>query len=95
MSRIPEQEPAALGLVGLNSENEMSTPTFEWLTAEEAAGYVKAKPRTLLLWVRQGKLKAFALSGTKRRMWRFRKEDLDAALLSRSMIDSEPADRAH
>jgi SRSO17 transposase len=26
--------------------------------------------------VRQGKIKAYALSGTKRRVWRFRKEDL-------------------
>jgi excisionase family DNA binding protein len=68
----------------------MCTPTFEWLTAEEAAGYLKARPRTLLLWVRQGKVKAFALSGTKRRVWRFRKEDLDAALLSTSVLDSEP-----
>jgi excisionase family DNA binding protein len=68
----------------------MSTPMFEWLTAEEAAGYLKAKPRTLLLWVRQGKVKAFALSGTKRRIWRFRKEDLDAALLSTPVVNSEP-----
>ena len=68
----------------------MSTVALEWLTAEEAAGSLKAKPRTLLMWVRQGKVKAFALSGTKRRIWRFRKEDLDAALLSASVIDSEP-----
>ena len=68
----------------------MSTLAFEWLTAAEAARYLRAKPRTLLMWVRQGKVKAFALSGTKRRIWRFRKEDLDAALLSSSVIDSEP-----
>ena len=55
-------------------------PTAEWLTASEAAQYLKVKSRTLLLWVRQGKLKAFPLSGIKRRVWRFRKEDLDAAL---------------
>ena len=40
----------------------------EWLTASEAAQYLKVKVRTLLLWVRQGKVKAFALSGTKRRV---------------------------
>jgi excisionase family DNA binding protein len=68
----------------------MSSLAFEWLTAEEAAGYLKAKPRTLLMWVRQGKVKAFALSGTKRKIWRFRREDLDAALLSTSVIDSDP-----
>jgi excisionase family DNA binding protein len=52
----------------------------EWLTVAEAANHLKVKPRTLLLWVRQGKMKAFALSGTKRRVWRFRQADLDAAL---------------
>jgi hypothetical protein len=46
----------------------MSTPTSEWLTAEEAGKYLKAKPRTLLLWARQGKVKGFALSGTKNAM---------------------------
>ena len=62
----------------------------EWLTATEAAGYLKVKPRTLLLWVRQGKLKAFALSGTQRRVWRFRKQDLDAALLESAVLPSIP-----
>ncbi len=59
---------------------------FEWLTTEEAAAYLKVKPRSLLLWVRQGKVLAYALSGTKRRIWRFRREDLDSNLLSKSMI---------
>jgi excisionase family DNA binding protein len=62
----------------------------DWLTATEAAAYLKVKPRSLLLWVRQGKIKAYALSGTKRRVWRFRKEDLDAALLASPVIPSEP-----
>ncbi len=70
----------------------------EWLTAKEAARYLKVKPRTLLLWVRQGKVKAFALSGTKRRVWRLRREDLDAALLDSSVLPStapsvRPAER--
>ncbi len=56
-------------------------PQSDWLTALEAAAYVKVKPRSLLLWVRQGKLQAYALSGTKTASWRFRKEDLDSALL--------------
>jgi len=42
------------------------------------------------LWVRQGKLQAYALSGTKRRIWRFRKEDLDSALLASPVISSKP-----
>jgi len=62
----------------------------EWLTASEAARYLKVKVRTLLLWVRQGKVKAFALSGTKRRVWRFRHQDLDAALLESPVLPSIP-----
>ncbi len=62
----------------------------EWLTANEAAGYLKVKERTLLLWVRQGKVKAFALSGIRRRVWRFRKQDLDAALVESAVLPSIP-----
>jgi excisionase family DNA binding protein len=54
----------------------------DWLTAGEAAEYLKVKKRSLLLWVRQGKVKAYALSGTKRRVWRFRREDIDSALFA-------------
>lgn len=61
----------------------------EWLTAEEAALYLRVKTRSLLLWVRRGKLQAYALAGTKRRIWRFRKDDLDSALLSKPVISSE------
>jgi excisionase family DNA binding protein len=61
----------------------------EWMTTEEAAAYLKVKTRSLLLWVRQGKLQAYALSGTKRRVWRFRKEDLDCALLSKPVISCD------
>jgi len=61
----------------------------EWLTAEEAAKYLKVKSRTLLLWVRQGKVKAFALSGIQRRVWRFRRHELDAMLLTSSAVSAE------
>jgi excisionase family DNA binding protein len=61
--------------------HQMTRPSeFEWLTATEAAAYLKVQPRSLLLWTRQGKIIGYALSGTKRRIWRFRKSDLDAAL---------------
>lgn len=56
-------------------------PKQDWLTANEAAEYLKLKPRTLLLWVRQGKIKGFRLSGTRRHVWRFRTADLDNVLL--------------
>ena len=58
----------------------------EWLTADEAASYLQVKVRTLLLWVRQGKVQAYTLSGTKRRVWRFRRCDLDSALLAHPVI---------
>lgn len=62
----------------------------EWLTAAEAAEYLKVKPRTLLLWVRQGKLPGYALSGARRHVWRFRKSDLDCALFACPVIASDP-----
>lgn len=52
----------------------------EWLTAAEAALYLKVQTRTVLLWVRQGKLKGYALSGAKRHVWRFRAADLDGMM---------------
>lgn len=64
-------------------------PQSEWLTSAEAAAYLKVRPRSLLLLVRQGKIRAYALSGTKRRVWRFRKDDLDAALLSKPVLSCE------
>lgn len=53
---------------------------IEWLTAIEAALYVKVKPRTILQWAREGKVPAHRLSGTRRCVWRFRKDELDAIL---------------
>jgi excisionase family DNA binding protein len=38
----------------------------EWLTANEAAQYLKVKPRTLLQWVRERKIPAHWLSGVRR-----------------------------
>ena len=60
----------------------------EWLTAEEAALHLKVKRRTLQLWARKGAMPAYALAGTRRRIWRFRREDLDAAVLLRNVVDS-------
>jgi excisionase family DNA binding protein len=72
----------------MSSRQFQTLPVAEWLTAREAAEYLKVKVRTLLLWVRQGRVKGFALSGTKRRVWRFRREDLDAALLESPVLPS-------
>jgi excisionase family DNA binding protein len=54
--------------------------TTEWLTATEAAEYLKVKPRTLLKWAKAGTVPAHGLSGSKRVTWRFLKSELDAML---------------
>jgi excisionase family DNA binding protein len=63
--------------------------TAVWLTADEAAQYLKVKTRTLLLWVRQGKIKGHTLSGIVRHRYRFRQADLDATLESPSVRPEE------
>lgn len=59
-----------------------------WLTAAEAAAYLNFKVRTILLWARQGRLKAYALTGTQRRVWRFMQSDLDAAIIQKKPVVS-------
>jgi excisionase family DNA binding protein len=56
------------------------TPQINWLTAIEAAEYLKVKPRTLLQWVRESKVPAHRLSGIRRCKWRFLRHELDAML---------------
>jgi excisionase family DNA binding protein len=64
----------------MHARKHERTDVIEWLTSDEAALHLKVKPRTLLLWVRQGKVKGYKLSGTRRHVWRFLRADLDAAL---------------
>ena len=59
---------------------KVETTYSAWLTAAEAAFYLKVQTRTVLLWVRQGKLRGYALSGAKRHVWRFRVVDLDGMM---------------
>jgi excisionase family DNA binding protein len=61
----------------------------EWLTANEAAQYLKVKPRTLLQWARERKVPAHRLSGVERCIWRFRRAELDAMLLPSSAVTAE------
>jgi excisionase family DNA binding protein len=74
---VKKENLTVTGIVG--SRHAPQTPS-EWLTTAEAAAYLRTKPRTLLKWVREGSMKAWPLHGTRRRTWRFRKEDLDSAL---------------
>ena len=64
----------------LNLSDGTSNSFEGWLTTQEAAAYLKVRTRTLLMWVRRGQIHGYQLSGTKRHVWRFRREDLDAAL---------------
>src|SRR5712691_12573582 len=79
-TRIVANGPSArlCGEVGSSVEGQ-------WLTTTEAADYLKVKPRTLLLWARRGKVTGYPLSGTERRVWRFRQADLDAMLVGPSV----------
>jgi excisionase family DNA binding protein len=54
----------------------------QWLTAIEAAQYLRVKHRTILKWAKQGTIPAHALSGCKRVTWRFLKSELDSAMLN-------------
>jgi excisionase family DNA binding protein len=75
--------------MAITSFSSTTNRELQWLTAAEAATYLRIKPRTLLQWVRIGKVRGFALSGTKRRIWRFLIADLDAALLKETALGSE------
>jgi excisionase family DNA binding protein len=66
----------------------MTTPlNSEWLTAVEAADYLKVKHRTILKWAKTGVIPAHALSGSERITWRFLKSELDAMLASPSAAE--------
>jgi excisionase family DNA binding protein len=60
---------------------------IEWLTAIEAARYLKVEPRTVLKWVKEGHLPGHPLSGSKRITWRFLKSELDAMLIVPSVAE--------
>jgi excisionase family DNA binding protein len=60
----------------------------QWLTASEAAQYLRVKPRTVLAWAKRGTIPAHRLSGCKRITWRFRREDLDAMLSAPSVAEN-------
>ena len=57
------------------------TPTSEWLTAREAAAYLKVAHRTILEWAKTSRIPAHRLSGTLRCTWRFRADELDGAMM--------------
>ena len=66
--------------ISVHPSANFATVMTEWLTAAEAAAHLKVRPRTLLLWVRQGRVPAHRLSGVRRCVWRFLRSELDAML---------------
>jgi excisionase family DNA binding protein len=58
-----------------------TVPQSEWLTAREAAAYLKVAHRTILEWAKSGRIPAHRLSGTLRCTWRFRAAELDGAIM--------------
>lgn len=84
----PEKQMERKNLHNLNVLQDCQV--LEWLTAFEAADYLKVKVRTILLWARQGKIKGYALSGMRRHIWRFRRGDLDQALSAKDVLKFSP-----
>ena len=60
-----------------DSSSSIATP---WLSLKEAAAYLKIEPRTLAFWTRNGMIRGYRLSGTRRITWRFLQSDLDEHL---------------
>jgi len=58
----------------------------EWLTATEAARYLRVSHRTILVWAKRGTIPAHRLSGCKRVTWRFCRAELDAMLTASSAV---------
>lgn len=66
-----------------------SSPQPRWLTAAEAAAYLRVAPRTLVRWARRGLVPAHRLSGARRSTWRFRRDELDDMLASSSVAPAK------
>lgn len=78
-------------------ETSLDPTRTMWLTSAEAAAFLNFKPRTILFWARQGRIKAYALTGTRRRVWRFLRSDLQAMVMHKRPVVSsaQPSVLAH
>jgi Predicted site-specific integrase-resolvase len=70
-------------------EETVTINSVEWLNSTEAAQHLKIKPRTLVLWAREGKIPSHRLSGNRRVTWRFLRHELDAMLNPSSAVPAE------
>lgn len=67
----------------------MNMESVEWLNTTEAAQHLRIKPRTLVVWAREGKVPGHRLSGNQRVTWRFLRHELDAMLNPSSAVPAE------
>jgi excisionase family DNA binding protein len=70
-------------------EEAVTMKSTEWLNSTEAAQHLKIKPRTLVLWAREGRIPCHRLSGHRRKTWRFLRHELDAMLNPSSAVPAE------
>ena len=70
-------------------EGTVNMESVEWLNTTEAAQHLRIKPRTLVVWVREGKVPGHRLSGNRRVTWRFLRHELDAMLKPSSAVPAE------
>jgi excisionase family DNA binding protein len=73
----------------MGMEEAVTIKSVEWLNSTEAAQHLKIKPRTLVLWAREGKIPSHRLSGNHRVTWRFLRHELDAMLNPSSAVPAE------
>ena len=97
MSTQPHpSEPDSASSNQFSDQSSLDADRAIWLTTQEAAELLNMKPRTLSLWARQGKVKAYALCGTKRHTWRFCSDDVDMLLPQKPVVSSaQPSVLAH
>jgi excisionase family DNA binding protein len=71
--------------MNIDSVRGYAGPNSPWLTAREAAAYLRVSHRTILLWAKEGKIRGYRLSGLERVTWRFRADELDDKLTAPSV----------
>jgi excisionase family DNA binding protein len=81
MTQRPSRHATAQS-VGNHPVVDSDLPVF--LTAEEASRFLGGMhPRTLTRWAREGYIPAYPMGEGKRRLWRFRRHDLEEWMLGR------------
>lgn len=79
--KIPQRGFVNRGKIRMAKTQIVESP---WMNTAEAAAYIRRPPKYLLYLCRIGRIKGHVLSGSKRKTWAFRKEDLDRSLIENS-----------